>query len=129
MKWKAVFFIALFVTLPQVSRAADRACLIEGEFSLMGQTIHSKDCMQSDPKESEAAFKESCQALANTSAQMGGAPGKIEYMAQCPKPAQGVCRGFMGSKRDAYYYARSPADLSTLPSSCRQVGGSWGGSG
>lgn len=125
MKLMSALSIALLFTLPQVSSAADQACLIEGKFSIMGQTIHSKDCMQSDPNETEAAFKASCQALANISAQMGGAPGEIEYMAQCPQPAQGVCKGFMKSKRDAYYYARSADDLSTLPLSCKQGGGTW----
>lgn len=117
--------IALLVILPLASKAADKACLIEGSFTFMGQTIHSKDCMQSDPKESEATFKGSCEALANMSAQMGGEAGKIDYMAQCPLPAQGVCKGMMGTQRDAYYYARSADDLATLPTSCSQLGGVW----
>jgi hypothetical protein len=125
MKWFSVFLITLCFVLPQTSRAADRACLIEGEFSFLGQTIYSKDCMQSTPNESEAAFKVACEALANTSAQLGGTPGKIKYMDKCPRPTQGICKGFMKSGRDAYYYARSASDLSELPSSCKMSGGAW----
>jgi hypothetical protein len=125
MKWLFALFIASFLTLPQASRAADRACLIEGNLEFMGQTIYSKDCMQSAPNEDEAAFKASCEALAKMSALLGGAPGKIEYMAKCPRPAQGICQGIMKSKRDAYYYARSASDLNELPSSCEKSGGVW----
>jgi hypothetical protein len=125
MKLMSVIPMALLVMLPLASNAADKACLIEGKFSFMGQTIHSKDCVQSDPKESEAAFKGSCEALANMSVQMGGEAGKIDYMEQCPLPAQGICKGMMGTKRDAYYYARSADDLATLPAGCNQFGGSW----
>ncbi|MGO3743098.1 hypothetical protein [Kerstersia sp.] len=105
--------------------AKDTACMIEGSFNLMGQTIKSRDCMQADPAEREAAFKSSCEQLANTSAAMGGAAGKITYMAQCTTPAQGVCHGLAGTQRDAYYYERNADDLAALPASCAQLGGRW----
>ena len=105
--------------------AQDNACLIEGSFAIMGKTIHSKDCMQSAPKEATAEFKGSCSKLAATSVAFGGTAGKITYLTTCPKPSQGVCANFLGSKRDAYYYARSASDLKLLPSSCAQAGGHW----
>jgi hypothetical protein len=130
MPYLAALLTSLLLTLPQASAAADRACLIEGTFEFMGQSIYSKDCMQtSDPKEDEATFKASCQALANASAQMGGKPGKVEYFARCPEPSQGACKGLLGTQRDAYYYARSASDLSTLPASCEQAGGVWSSKG
>lgn len=105
--------------------AKDTACMIEGSFNLMGQTIKSRDCMQADPAENEASFKSSCEQLASTSAAMGGSAGKVSYMEQCISPAQGICHGLAGSKRDAYYYERSAEDLAGLPASCAQLGGRW----
>ena len=112
-------------TEPKAADTQSRACLIDGTFNLMGQIIRSKDCMQSSASEDEAAFKQSCEQLANTSAMMGGQAGKITYSEQCPRPAQGVCKNYLGGKRDAYYYARSGDDLRDLPSDCAQGGGSW----
>src|SRR5690606_27154372 len=126
MSYVPALVTALLLALPPVSAAADRACLIEGTFEFMGQSIYSRDCMQtSDPEEDEATFKASCQALANASAQMGGKPGKIDYFAQCPEPSQGICKGLLGTPRDAYYYARSASDLATLPANCKRAGGVW----
>jgi len=119
----AVVLLAALFSQPSV--AGDRACLIEGSFKIMGQKIYSKDCVQADPKESEAAFKSSCKKLADTAVAFGWKSGKITYMATCPKPSQGICAEFAGGKRDAYYYARAAIDLKNLPSSCSKGGGHW----
>ncbi|RMX04880.1 hypothetical protein D8I35_13545 [Corticibacter populi] len=113
-------FLAAAPTLAQ-----ETACMIEGTFSILGQTIKSRDCMQADPNENEAAFKASCDQLANTSAGMGGGRGTITYMKQCQKPAQGICKNVLGSQRDAYYYERSAEDLRILPDGCQRGGGQW----
>ena len=103
-----------------------RACMIEGNFNLLGQTLYSKDCMQAGRTETdETAFRRSCSELAKTSAALGGNPGTVTYMAQCELPAQGICRNFMKSGRDAYYYARTTDDLDTLPQGCNVWGGQW----
>jgi hypothetical protein len=125
MKWHLVLPAAFGLLLSPLAWTADTACLVEGEFSLFGQTIHSKDCMRSAPNDADGDFRSACEALANTSAVLGGAPGKIEYSEECPLPAQGICKGFLGSGRDAYYYARSASDLRELPKSCRLGGGVW----
>ncbi|WP_144900396.1 hypothetical protein [Luteimonas cucumeris] len=121
-------FLAAAICLPSQLHAKDnedRACLIDGSFTVLGRTVKSKDCMQSDPEEPEESFKQSCEKLANTSAILGGAAGKITYMKQCKRPAQGICRGFLKTKRDAYYYGRLGSDLADLPSSCTRGGGRW----
>lgn len=115
--------VCLLLTAPVMAR--DGACMIEGSFNLLGQVIKSKDCVQSAPAEDEAAFKTSCEQLANTSAAMGGEAGKITYLEQCPTPAQGICQDLAGLKRGAYYYERAADDLASLPASCAQLGGRW----
>ncbi|MDR0633966.1 MAG: hypothetical protein LBF91_03200, partial [Azoarcus sp.] len=100
-------------------------CLIEGSFTILGKATKLKDCMQSSPREDEAGFKKSCEELANTTAALGGSPGKITYLKQCEKPAQGICKNFLGSGRDAYHYARTPKSLRTLPASCAHARGTW----
>ena len=126
MKASLACAVALVVALfSQPSVAKDSACLIEGSFKIMGKTIYSKDCVQSDPSESEATFKSSCKKLADSAKIFGGKAGNVTYMATCPTPSQGICVGFAGGTRDAYYYARSPSDLKNLPSSCSKSGGRW----
>ena len=49
-------------------------------------------------------IKGSCGGLAQMSAQLGGKPGKVSYLPQCPRPASGACKGLMGQPVDAYYY-------------------------
>ena len=119
----AVTLVAALVSQPSVAK--DSACLIEGSFKIMGKTINSKDCVQSDPSESEATFKSSCKKLADSAKIFGGKAGNITYLATCPTPSQGICAGFARGTRDAYYYARSPSDLKNLPSSCSKSGGRW----
>ena len=122
--------VATLLSIPasasQGGSFAQRACMIEGSFALLGQTIRSKDCMQASPAEKdEAVFRQSCSELANVSAAMGGKPGKVTYLARCETPAQGTCKNLMGSGRDAYYYARSADDLAALPASCELLRGKW----
>lgn len=118
------FSMSLLSSAPVFAR--DNACMIEGRFIILGQTIESRDCMQAAPDEKEASFRASCEQLANASAAMGGKPGKVTYMAQCSKPAQGICKNVLGSQRDAYYYyERSADDLASLPQGCARGGGRW----
>lgn len=128
-KTAIVCIIATAGLMPLSAYAQDLACLIEGHFSLMGRTIYSKDCIQSDSEDNETKFKRMCEQLANTSAQLGGEPGTVTYMKQCPEQPQGVCAGFLGTKMDAYYYARSAEGLSALPASCAGAGGTWSSGG
>lgn len=104
---------------------ATRACMIAGEFQLLGQVIRSRDCVQTAGATTEAQLKRACEGLAQTSAQMGGKAGEITYMDACPSPSQGRCRKLFGQDFDGYYYERSAEDLAGLPASCAQGGGRW----
>lgn len=113
----------LSASLP--AQAQNRACVMEATITFMGQTVYSKDCMQAAPKESEAALRRTCEEVAQMSAAMGGKPARITYLKQCPMPAQGICRGYLRTGRDAYYYARSADEVARLPTGCAQGGGRW----
>ncbi|MCF7751582.1 hypothetical protein KQ945_12560 [Bacillus subtilis subsp. subtilis] len=108
---------------PQVPQT--QACIIAGEFNVLGKTIRSRDCVQSTGTSSDTELKKICEGLANTSAQMGGTAGQVTYMKACPSPSQGSCKRLFGLAFDGYYYARSAEDLAGLPDSCTQGGGSW----
>ena len=84
--------------------SADQACLIEGSFTIAGKATAVKDCMEFTTSVPAQQLKGTCGSLAQMSAQMGGKPGKVSYMAQCPRPASGACKGLMGQPLDAYYY-------------------------
>ncbi len=101
------------------------ACMIAGEFKLLGRTLRSRDCMQTIGATTEAELKRACEGLAQTSAQMGGKAGEITYMSACPSPSQGRCKQLFGQAFDGYYYERTPEDLAELPASCEQGGGRW----
>lgn len=104
---------------------ATHACMIAGEFQLLGQVIRSRDCVQTAGATTEAQLKRVCEGLAQTSAQMGGKAGEITYMEACPAPSQGSCQRLFGQDFDGYYYERSAEDLAGLPASCAQGGGHW----
>lgn len=113
------------VHTPVAPAAATHACMIAGEFTLMGKTIRSRDCVQTTAASTEADLQRICGGLAQTSAQMGGKAGEVTYMAACPAPSQGSCKKLFGGKFDGYYYERTPQDLADLPASCTQGGGIW----
>lgn len=105
-----------------------RACMIAGEFELMGQRIRSRDCLQASADVPEPTHRQMCESLAQTSAQMGGKAGELTYMDACPRPSQGSCKGLFGqASLHAFYYERSGGDLASLPDSCRAAGGTWEG--
>ncbi|WP_449467966.1 hypothetical protein [Stenotrophomonas humi] len=113
------------VHAPVAPAAVTHACMIAGEFTIMGKTIRSRDCVQTTAGSSEAELQRLCSGLAQTSAQMGGKAGEVTYMEACPSPSQGSCRKLFSGKFDGYYYERSPQDLGDLPASCAQGGGTW----
>jgi len=105
-------------------QAQTKACMIAGEFQLMGQRIRSRDCVQTTAA-GEPDLQRICGSLAQTSAQMGGKAGDLTYLDACPSPSQGSCKGLFGGSFDGYYYERAADDLANLPASCAQGGGSW----
>jgi hypothetical protein len=113
------------VLSPLTALASERACTIEGTFSLMGQEIYSKDCIELHAEGKTDDLKRMCDGLAQTSAALGGQAGTVTYSEKCPRPAQGACVGLAQQPATAYYYARSDEDIIHLPASCKMIGGSW----
>jgi hypothetical protein len=111
---------------PDTAAPGTKACMIAGEFELMGRRIRSRDCLQAGADIADASHREACEGLAQTSAQMGGTAGEVTYMETCPTPAQGSCKGLFGQpSMHAFYYEREADDLATLPQSCAAIGGTW----
>ncbi|WP_233603156.1 hypothetical protein [Pseudoxanthomonas sp. SGT-18] len=112
-----------------MATAKTRACMIAGEFEIMGQRIRSRDCLQAGADVPEDMHRQMCESLAQGSAQIGtGKAGEVAYMDACPSPNQGSCKGMFGqSSIHAFYYERSSEDLATLPASCQMAGGTWEG--
>lgn len=110
--------------------AADRACVIEGNVPVAGKTVAVKDCMEFTAGIPAEQLKASCNGLAQTSAQLGGKAGKVTFLAQCPRPASGACKGLMGQPLDAYYYNLSPEAVQEKRKACETStaaikGGTW----
>jgi len=108
-----------------VAPAGPQACMIAGEFQLLGQRIRSRDCVQVLDGGREQDLRRLCEGLAQGSAQMGGKAGEVTYMDACPSPSQGSCQGVFGGAFAGYYYERSAEDLASLPASCAHGGGRW----
>lgn len=102
----------------------DRACMLEGSFSLMGKTVLIKDCMQ-HVSLTAAQFAQSCQGVSQSAAALGAAPAKITYLPACPSPSQGICEKMFGGPITGYYYQRDPAALKDTEVSCKAGGGVW----
>ena len=101
--------------------------MIAGEFEILGRKIRSRDCLQAGSDMPADEHRQLCEGLAATSARIGeGQAGSLAYMARCPTPAQGSCRGIFGQPAlVAFYYERTDDDLAALPASCGMGGGSW----
>lgn len=115
---------------PVTAWSADRACMIEGSFTIAGKTSAVKDCMEFTTAVPAEQLKGSCNGLAQMSAQMGGKPGKVTFLPQCPRPASGACKGLLGQPVDAYYYNLSPEALQDKRKGCETSsaaikGGTW----
>ncbi|RYF00904.1 MAG: hypothetical protein EOO32_05795 [Comamonadaceae bacterium] len=110
--------------------AADRACVIEGNVPVAGKTLAVKDCMEFTTSIPAEQLKASCNGMAQMSAQLGGKAGKVSFLAQCPRPASGACKGLMGQPLDAYYYNLSPEAAQEKRKACETStaaikGGTW----
>jgi hypothetical protein len=113
-------------TKPPTGSAADEAknvaCLMEGSFNIPGiGGSDVKDCMENKGAMTQAQFKSACESLAQTTAMMGGAPGKVTYMGACPRQPIAVCDG---PGLSSYYYIASPSrGSSELKEGCTVAGG------
>lgn len=105
--------------------AEDQACTIEGEMTVMGQSIKAKDCMQTSGKQTASKFRSGCESLANMPVALGGKAGKVTYSQACPENPQGTCLNVNGQGVDFYYYQRSAELMDSTRRGCALSGGTW----
>lgn len=104
--------------------AEENACLMEGSFTMLGQTTEIKDCMESGGVAKEK-FVEACEGISNAAVAFGAEPARITYLAACPGGAQGSCKGLFGSPMTAFYYKRDAETLADSKKGCVAQGGEW----
>ena len=99
--------------------SADRACMIEGSFTIAGKTLSIKNCMEFTVAIPDTKLKESCNSLAQIAPLDVSKPGKVTYLPQCPLPASGICKGLLGQPTlNAYYYNLSPSEIQEKREAC-----------
>ncbi len=123
MRISNLYVITILAMSSQVM-AEDKACLMEGSFTLAGETTVIKDCLQNNGV-AQSQFKGTCESLAQTTTAFGGPAAKITYLASCPAQSQGICEGFFKQPMTSYYYKRDPKTLGSVKSSCQAQGGKW----
>ncbi len=117
--------LCMAIVLSSVTVAEeDKACMLEGSFTMMGVTMNIDDCMENAGLE-PAKFKEACKKMSQLGVAMGGAPASITYMSACPLPAQGSCQQLFGKPLNGYYYNRDQGSLTGVKIGCEQRGGTW----
>jgi hypothetical protein len=121
VRWAA---LAALLASPLLAQASDRACLLEGSFTLMGKTVPIKDCMLNQGMPA-AQFVQNGQGVSRSAAALGAQPAKITYLAACPAAARGSCESLFGEPLTGYYYARDAQALKDTEASCRAGGCTW----
>jgi hypothetical protein len=122
--YRLLTLATLLAAAPLLAQASDKACLLEGSFSMMGQKIVIKDCMQNNGMP-QAQFVQNCQGASQAAASMGGAPAKITYLAACPTPARGTCDKLFGGPLSGHYYLQDAQALKDTEAGCKAGGGTW----
>lgn len=120
----ALFLAVTFAALPNLAAAQEKACLMEGSFTMGAERTEIKDCLQNNGVP-QAQFVETCNSLAQATAALGGPAAKVTFMAACPAPSQGSCAGFFGRPMTSHYYKRDPKTLPGVKSGCLAQGGKW----
>lgn len=119
------FCVSALLLVSNIGFAQDKSCLLEGSFTLGGQTTEIKDCIENKGVP-QAQFEETCSKLVQiTAAFPGGKAGTVTYMPTCPAKPQGICEGFFGQPMNSFYYKRDPKTLPNVKKSCLAQGGKW----
>ena len=112
------------VLFPAFSYAQDTACLMEGSFTLMGQTTEVKDCIKNNGMPHEQ-FIEMCQSISNTATAMGAPAPKITYKMNCNANEQASCESPFHAPVTFYYYKRDAESLANAKKGCSLQQGKW----
>ncbi|RZJ11504.1 MAG: hypothetical protein EOP39_06060 [Rubrivivax sp.] len=114
--------VATLVAVP-AAQAADKACLVEGSFTLGNESTPTRGCTENTGLP-PAAFKEMCEGGVKMASGLPGAkPAKLTYSAACPAKAQGVCHGLFGQPLSGYYYDLDAEWLARTRKVCEAKGG------
>jgi len=105
------------------SLANDKACLLEGDFTLAGQRVVINDCAENRSMPA-AQFKEACQGMGNPFND-ARYKAKITYLASCPAQPQARCQNAMGGGMNFAYYKRDAELLKASKAGCEAQGGKW----
>lgn len=103
--------------------ASDKACLLEGDFTMAGQRVVINDCAENRTMPT-AQFKEACQWMGNPFND-ARYKAKTTYLASCPPKPQARCQNAMGGGMNFYYYKRDAELLQTSQAGCKAQGGQW----
>jgi hypothetical protein len=104
--------------------AKDVACVMEGSFTLLGVPGDVKDCMENKGGLTQNEFKQACEALAQTSAMLGGTAGKVTYSGSCPLGPIAVCDDVPRRGLNSFYYKETVNRMATdLKAGCAALGG------
>lgn len=121
---RKLVIVSSLVAMVSPAFAENSACLMEGSFTILGQTTEIKDCMENGGVAQEQ-FVEICEGISSSAVAFGAEPAKIQYLAACPDGAQASCKGLFGSSMTAYYYKRDAETLADTKKSCVAQGGEW----
>jgi len=103
--------------------ASEKACLLEGDFTMAGQRVVINDCAENRSMP-PAQFKEACQWMGNPFND-ARYKAKITYMASCPAAPQARCQNAMGGGMNFSYYKRNAELLKASKAGCEAQGGKW----
>lgn len=109
--------------LPGFAAASEKACLLEGGFTLGGQRIVISDCAENRTMPANQ-LKEACRDMGNP-LNDERYKARITYLAACPASPQAQCQNAMGGAMHFRYYKRDAEMLRSTRSSCESLGGRW----
>jgi hypothetical protein len=108
---------------PGLALASERACLLEGDFTMGGQRVVINDCAENRNMPA-AQFREACQWMGNPMND-NRYRARITYMASCPANPQARCENAMGGSMNFAYYLRDRELLQNSRGGCESMGGRW----
>jgi len=106
-----------------VAIASNKACLLEGDFTLADERIVINDCAENVVMQAEE-FREACEWMGNPFGD-DKLKAKITYLQSCPAKPQAECQNVMMGQMNFLYYSRDAEMLATSKTSCDGFGGKW----
>lgn len=112
-----------FLVSSALALASEKTCLLEGNFTMSGQSIVISDCAENKNMSADQ-FREACEWMGNPFDDVRY-KAKLTYQAACPANAQAQCQNVMGGSLNFHYYKRDAETLKDTKNSCLAQGGKW----